>query len=125
MSGGDERTNLLDFCYILLQNSTFLLDSQADLKSVGSNTVPVRVRPRVHDEKPDLPWGFCYIAKFHSFIYTGFYSSLFYFMSTTLAFLSRLIKFISNSFSSICRKINSIIIIINLYYIPNFKCLIN
>ena len=23
-----------------------------DLKSVGSNTVPVRVRPRVHDEKP-------------------------------------------------------------------------
>ena len=29
-----------------------------DLKSVGSNTVPVRVRPRVLDEKPHLPWGF-------------------------------------------------------------------
>ena len=25
-----------------------------DLKSVGSNTVPVRVRPRVHDENPTL-----------------------------------------------------------------------
>ena len=29
-----------------------------DLKSVGSNTVPVRVRPRVHDEKPHFQWGF-------------------------------------------------------------------
>ena len=29
-----------------------------DLKSVGSNTVPVRVRPRVHDEKPHTEWGF-------------------------------------------------------------------
>ena len=29
-----------------------------DLKSIGSNTVPVRVRPRVLDEKPPVIWGF-------------------------------------------------------------------
>ena len=30
----------------------FLEGGGADLKSVGSNTVPVRVRPRVQNEKP-------------------------------------------------------------------------
>ena len=39
----------------------------ADLKSVVRKDVPVRVRPRVLDEKPHLPWGFLLYMQFSSF----------------------------------------------------------
>ena len=38
-----------------------------DLKSVVRKDVPVRVRPRVLDEKPHLPWGFLLYIQFLSF----------------------------------------------------------
>ena len=39
----------------------------ADLKSVVRKDVPVRVRPRVLDEKPHLPWGFLCCGQILSF----------------------------------------------------------
>ena len=36
----------------------FIDNGGTDLKSVGSNAVPVRVRPRVLVEKPHTSWGF-------------------------------------------------------------------
>ena len=45
----------------------FLEGGGTDLKSVGSNAVPVRVRPRVLDEKPHSPWGFLLYTQFLSF----------------------------------------------------------
>ena len=38
-----------------------------DLKSVGSNAVPVRVRPQVLNEKPHTSWGFLLYTQFSSF----------------------------------------------------------
>ena len=57
---------LKSFLIFLVAWVVELVDT-TDLKSVGSNAVPVRVRPRVLDEKPHTSWGFLLYTQFSGF----------------------------------------------------------